>query len=133
MEQNYENIILDASSLICVISYEHGWENVKKLLPKAIMSSVNIAEVAKFLVYDRQMEKEKVKTFVETLIYDSVIFDNEQAYITAEMLSLTQKFGLSLGDRACLALGIKTGYPIFTADKVWSELKISGIEIHLIR
>lgn len=133
MEQNYENIILDASSLICVIGYESGWESVKKLLPKAIMSSVNVAEVAKFLVYERQMEKEKIKTFVETLIYDSVVFDNEQAYITAEILPLTQKFGLSLGDRACLALGIKTGYPIFTADKIWNELKIPEVKIHLIR
>ena len=41
--------------------------------------------------------------------------------------------GLSLADRACIALGIKLQIPIYTADRIWDELKLDNIDIRLIR
>jgi PIN domain nuclease of toxin-antitoxin system len=59
-------------------------------------------------------------------------FDAEQAIIAASFDSLTRKYGLSLGDRACLALAKSKNLPVLTADKVWKELDL-GVKIRLIR
>ena len=44
----------------------------------------------------------------------------------------TGHLGLSLADRACLALGQRLNLPVYTADRVWAQLQLS-IPIHLIR
>ena len=130
---NYRAIILDASALIAFLSEEIGADVVKKLLSIAVMSSVNIAEVAKFLIDNKNIDKNKAKELIEHLISESFAFDNTQAFSTAELTIQTKKYGLSLADRACLALALRTGYPIYTADKVWKKLEITNIDIHLIR
>ena len=61
-----------------------------------------------------------------------VEFDMEQAIIAASFDSTTKKYGLSLGDRACLALVKHQKLPALTADKVWKELDL-GIKVKLIR
>lgn len=53
-----------------------------------------------------------------------VSFDLEQASFVAELRQSTQHLGLSLGDRACIALALVTGYQIYTADKIWSTLDL---------
>ena len=130
---NYRAVILDASALIAFLSEEIGADVVKKLLSIAVMSSVNIAEVAKFLIDNKNIDKNKAKELIEHLISESCAFDNTQAFSTAELTIQTKKYGLSLADRACLALALRTGYPIYTADKVWKKLDINNIDIHLIR
>jgi len=130
---NYRAIILDASALIAFLSEEIGAEIVKKLLSNAVMSCVNIAEVAKFLVDNKNIDNVKARELIEHLISESFVFDNDQAFKTAELISYTKKYGLSIADRACLALSLRTGYPIYTADKVWKKLKIDNIDINLIR
>ncbi|WP_039454457.1 type II toxin-antitoxin system VapC family toxin [Candidatus Jidaibacter acanthamoebae] len=132
MEDN-KNIILDASALIALLGDEKGCEVVEDLLPYAIMSSVNIAEVARFLVSASAMEIDKIQEVIDHLVPSTVPFDNKYAYITANMLSQTKALGLSLGDRACLALAIITGYPVYTADKIWEKLEIENLKVHLIR
>ena len=130
---NYRVIILDASALIALLSEEIGAAFVKELLPISVMSSVNVAEVAQFLVITKQIDKYKSKEIIEHLIADSFVFDNEQAFLSAELIVATKKYGLSLADRACIALALKTGYPIYTADKVWKKIEIEHVNIHLIR
>jgi len=61
-----------------------------------------------------------------------VTFDAESAYAAAMLRDRTRQFGLSLGDRACLALGAARGLPVLTADRSWAELSI-GVEVRLIR
>ncbi len=56
----------------------------------------------------------------------------EDAINIATFRPLTKSAGLSLGDRACLALGKRLNLPVLTADKVWSSLSL-GITINLIR
>jgi ribonuclease VapC len=53
-----------------------------------------------------------------------VDFDQASAQRTAELRSLTRNFGLSLGDRACLALAEKLGCPALTSDKSWTRLQL---------
>lgn len=132
MEDN-KNIILDASALIALLGDENGCEVVEDLLPYAIMSSVNIAEVARFLVSASEMEIDTIKEVIDHLVPSTVPFDNTHAYLTANIISQTKALGLSLGDRACLALAISTGYPVYTADKIWEKLTIENLKVHLIR
>jgi len=61
-----------------------------------------------------------------------VPFDGLQARTAARLRSTTRHAGLSLGDRACLALADRLGYPVVTADRVWASLEV-GIEIIMIR
>ena len=62
-----------------------------------------------------------------------ISFDKSQALITGVLQSETYSKGLSLGDRACIALGITMQLPIYTADKVWEKINIEKADIRLIR
>lgn len=126
-------VVLDASALIVLISKEIGWEKVAVLLPYAIMSSVNIAEVAKYLIEHKGLSKDLVKILIEKLLAVVVAFDSEQAYISAELILKTKPFGLSLGDRACLSLALNNGYTVYTADKAWNNLVIDQLIIVQLR
>ena len=58
-----------------------------------------------------------------------------------KLLSQTRQAGLSLGDRACLSLGLRLGVPVLTSDhavprlwrdRVWASLNLS-LEVRVIR
>ena len=59
-------------------------------------------------------------------------FSAEQADLAGELRRSTREFGLSLGDRACLALALARSEPVLTADRVWHRLRL-GVEIEVIR
>ena len=128
-------IVLDASSVIALINREKGCEIVEKYLEEAIISTVNFAEVIS--VVNRELFKseadriEGLKLITDTLP-QIIDFDVNQAIILGELDSITKKYGLSLGDRACLALAKYKNIPVLTADKTWSKLNL-GIKIKLIR
>jgi PIN domain nuclease of toxin-antitoxin system len=96
------------------------------------MCSVNVAEVAKFLMDNKGYSKDQAKEVIEHIIDEIVDFSTEQAFVTAELYSQTKKAGLSLGDRACLGLSMSTRYSVYTADKAWTSLALS-INIKCIR
>jgi PIN domain nuclease of toxin-antitoxin system len=54
-------------------------------------------------------------------------------FFWASLKKSTKHLGLSLEDRACVSLGIKLGIAIYTADKIWAELKLENADIRLIR
>jgi PIN domain nuclease of toxin-antitoxin system len=59
-------------------------------------------------------------------------FDWEQSMFAGALKRQTKTLGLSLGDRACLALGKKLSASVYTADSVWKSLDVS-VNIVLIR
>ena len=128
-------IVLDASSVIALINREKGCEIVEKYLEDSIISTVNFAEV--IAVVNRELFKteadriEGLKLITDTLP-QIIDFDVNQVIISGEFDSITKKYGLSLGDRACLALAKYKNIPVLTADKAWSKLNL-GIKIKLIR
>lgn len=124
-------IILDASALLALIKNESGADIVEALIGRIIMSSANVSEVAAFLLR-KDISLEECKEYIEPFVETIVPFDLKHAYNAAALQKQTANKGLSLGDRACLALGIQTGYPVYTADKVWLELDLD-CRIILIR
>jgi PIN domain nuclease of toxin-antitoxin system len=65
-------------------------------------------------------------------IREATAFTAEHAEAAGNLITKTRPLGLSLGGRACLALGIILRAPVYTADKSWKKLKL-GVPIHLIR
>jgi PIN domain nuclease of toxin-antitoxin system len=125
-------VVLDASALLALIKNETGGNIVENLLGSIVMSSVNISEVASILL-DSSMVLEECKDVIEPFIDSIISFDSKLSFATASLKKLTKHKGLSLGDRACIALGIFLDLPVYTADKAWAELKIPNLKINLIR
>jgi ribonuclease VapC len=126
--------VLDSSALLAILHVEPGAEIFTKkigLLESAAMSSVNVAEVYGKLV-GRGIGPEDAWEAVIAPIPEILDFDAEQAKIAGSLLPQTRSLGLSLGDRACLALGIALKAPIYTADRAWKDLRLT-VSIHVIR
>lgn len=125
-------IVLDASAVLAILGDEAGAEKLPpRLLSDAIASTVNLAEVHSKLV-SRGLKPDDAWDAATSPIRESAPFTDEHAKIAGSILGQTRKLGLSLGDRACLALGVALNAPVYTADQSWKSLKL-GIRIHLIR
>ena len=125
-------VVLDASAILAVINAEPGHEKLTpELLASAVSSTVNLAEVQAKLV-SRGWTPDEAWEDATSPVYEMVPFDAQQAKISGGLITQTRTLGLSLGDRACLALGIALNAPVFTAEKAWKKLKPGVVPIHLI-
>jgi len=129
--------VLDASAFLAYLRDEPGAEIVENaLINGCYISIINWVEVLSKIVDLGESPEEIIKRLRdEGLLQNSleIIACNEEDAITiAKFRVLTKSAGLSLGDRACLALGNRLNLPVLTADKVWSNLSL-GITITLIR
>jgi ribonuclease VapC len=124
-------VVLDASALLAVLHGEPGAARVTEHLADAVMSAVNVAEAGARLV-DRGMPPPLVGEAMRALGVEIASFDADLAQASTALRQGTRPLGLSLGDRACLALAQKLGVPAVTADRAWSNLNLS-ISVTLIR
>ncbi len=95
------------------------------------MSGVNWAEVLQRRVA-RGIPIEGLRADLEALGLTIVPFTAEDAEASAKLWPNTRSLGLSLGDRACLALALRLGLPALTADRVWAGLQV-GVEVQVVR
>jgi ribonuclease VapC len=123
--------VLDASALLALLNAEEGAGLVQDLLPKAIISTVNLAEVITRLTAVG-MPDDEIQNSLSLLGLETAAFDEEQAFQAGLLYSLVHPFGLSLGDRACLALARMTTATAVTADRAWKDVDV-GIGIKIIR
>lgn len=124
-------IVIDASAILALLKMEKGYEKVADRLDDAIISSVNFSEVITVISRNGFGTEDVIKSLKNTFLH-IVEFDSEQAIIAASLDKVTKKHGLSLGDRACLALAKHRDLPVLTSDKVWKELDL-GVEVQIIR
>ena len=125
------DVILDASAVIALLRREKGAEVVTSAIPGAIMSTVNVSEVASWLA-DAGVQEKEIRLTLDGLKLEFTAFDGDAAFSAAGLRQATRKKGLSFGDRACLALAKYLALPVLTADRSWAELDI-GVEVVLIR
>ena len=123
--------VLDASALLCFLQSELGADQVDAALPEAVISSVNWAEVMQKSLA-AGVDVEGLKDDLAALGLTVLPFTVEEAEIAAQLWQTTRQFGLSLGDRACLALAIRLNAPVQTTDHIWSTLNLS-ITVHNVR
>lgn len=123
--------VLDSSAVLAMLWAEPGAGVVNDSAENAMISSVNLSEiVAK--IHDRGFGEDKANFVVSDLKPEIVPFDRDQAIAAGHLRASTRQKGLSLGDRACLALALQQKATVLTADKAWSELDL-GLEIKVIR
>jgi ribonuclease VapC len=125
-------VVMDSSALLAVLNQERGSEKLTpEVLSVAVLSAVNAAEVHGKLV-GRGLNSEAAWEATLSPINEIADFSAEQARITGDLIAETRRLGLSLGDRACLALGLALKAPVYTADRSWKALHL-GVRIHAIR
>jgi len=124
--------VLDASAMLAVLRGEPGSEKLPvEMLATAAGSAVNVAEVHTKLV-SRGGDADEAWEDALSAVGEVVPFTAEQARIAGGLVKQTRSLGLSLGDRACLALGIALKAPVYTTDRTWKNLNV-GVRIHVIR
>lgn len=124
--------MVDASALLAVLQQETGAAKLTlSILSKAVISAVNLAEVHGKLI-QLGVPPTEAWSAASGVVRETVPFTPEQARIAGDLVAHTRSLGLSLGDRACLALALTLGAPVYTSDRAWKNLEI-GIRIHVIR
>lgn len=124
-------LVLDASALLAYLHQEQGKEQIVGRLAECGISSVNWSEVMQ-KVLAKGIDAEQVGALLRELELRIEPFTATQAEIAASLWSRTSGLGLSLADRACLALAIDKSLPVLTADRTWEAPQL-GVEVHLIR
>lgn len=123
-------IVFDSSVLIAILKQEAGYEQGEALFSKALVLTINLAEVATYLA--RQgAPLETIQAILGQFPCQIVDFTNELVALSG-FLYHQRPFGLSLGDRSCLALALARNLPVLTADTVWTNLSLP-VEIQTIR
>ncbi len=124
-------IVFDASAILALIHMEQGHEVAAENLENAIVSSVNFSEAVTLLSRKGKNAVDVAKFLKETFLHIED-FDIEQSIVAASLDEVTKEYGLSLGDRACLALAKTKNLSVLTADKIWKSLDLD-IKVQLIR
>lgn len=123
--------VLDASALLCLLFREPGGEAVEALMAGARISAVNLSEVIAKLI-DRGAPGGMVVSDLAELDLEVVAVDRRQAELAGLMREKTRTQGLSLGDRACLALAAHVGATAVTADRAWASVDV-GVALEIVR
>lgn len=123
--------VLDASVLLAVVLQEIDDQQAERWLHRASMSAVNLSEVIARLS-DLDYAPDMIAGGLAEFDLDIHPFNAAQAERAGRLRVSTRQRGLSLGDRACLALAAELGRPAVTADRAWAELDL-GIPIEVIR
>ncbi|MHC4342112.1 MAG: endo alpha-1,4 polygalactosaminidase [Planctomycetota bacterium] len=116
--------VFDASALLTILNDEPGADEVAELLSEASIGTVNLSEAVAKLI-DAGMPGQEARRALEILGVRVIHFDVEAAYRAGLLRAATRKEGLSLGDRACLALASQLGIPAVTTDGAWANLALA--------
>lgn len=125
-------VVLDASAILAIVFDEPGKERLTaEILDVSVVSTVNLAEVQTKLI-KKGFESEEAWWAAVHLVVAVKPFTPDHARIAGDLIAKTEKYGLSLGDRSCLALAIALNAPVYTTEQLWRNLKV-GVPIHVIR
>ncbi|MGB8840881.1 MAG: type II toxin-antitoxin system VapC family toxin [Aliidongia sp.] len=124
--------VLDSSAVLAAFYGEAGADSIDDLLRGAVISTVNVAEIISKLV-ERGMSAAMARSALIDTGIEIVPFDLAQAELAGDLRQKTRPQGLSLGDRACLALAKQINGRAVTADRAWTAVEDLGIEILLFR
>lgn len=123
--------VVDSSVVLAYLLDEPGGDVLLTGAGPFLLSSVNLTEVLTKLI-DHDLNPDDMMLVLKQLPIEQAVYDRDDARSAADLRPATRMQGLSLGDRACLALARRRNVPVLTADAVWTKLDI-GVDIRLIR
>ena len=124
------DVILDASAALACIQNEPGGDLVRMRTRGGVISAINLAEVIAKLIEKGSTPKRAVE-LIDAMSLEVESVDSSLAQRMGTLHEITQGKGISLGDRACLALAERLNLPILTADRAWAKLDLD-LTIELI-
>ncbi|XHX76333.1 MAG: type II toxin-antitoxin system VapC family toxin [Stenomitos frigidus ULC029] len=124
-------VVLDASALLAYLKGEPGSDVVDNVLAESVMSSVNWAEVVQKSIA-ASVNVDGMLDDLQALGLIMEPFTPEDGEMAGRLWEQTRQYGLSLGDRACLSLGLRLDASVLTADRAWASLNLS-LNIQVIR
>jgi len=124
-------IVFDASAALTILKREEGAERAKAALDRAIICTVNVAEVQSKLI-DAGLDRQSAWASIAILGCRTIPFDESLAFQAGSLVAVTRPYGLSLGDRACLALALARKAPVYTTDRAWTQLGLD-LKVEVIR
>ncbi|MCX8017859.1 MAG: type II toxin-antitoxin system VapC family toxin [Rhodocyclaceae bacterium] len=129
-------LLLDASAILAYLHEEPGAEAVADALvssAECLVSAANHAEVIAHCL-DRGVAEDVVGLMLAETGYRVIPVEAEDGALAGQLRLLTRPYGLSLGDRLCLAVAQRLGCPVLTADRPWLDLAAPlGLDIRCIR
>ena len=124
-------VVLDASAILAIIFGESGDAGALALTSRARVSAVNLSEVVAEMD-ERGFGPTEAEVLLGGLGMEVAEFGREDAFRAGRLRQATRRMGLSFGDRACLALALRAGLPVVTADRAWVDLGLP-VEVELLR
>jgi PIN domain nuclease of toxin-antitoxin system len=124
-------VVLDASVVLAAVLGEAGHERLFALNEMPFVSTVNMAE-ARARLSDHGMSDATIEDVLSLVSKVVVDFTDADAIASAALRDKTRAAGLSLGDRACLALARRLNATALTADRQWATLQLP-INVELLR
>ncbi|MYE12677.1 MAG: type II toxin-antitoxin system VapC family toxin [Gammaproteobacteria bacterium] len=125
------SIVYDSSAVLAILLDEPGARRAAETLDHGVLSAVNASEVVARLI-DQGAKDDDARGALQGLDLAIRPFDESLAVAAGLLRRSTRRRGLSLGDRACLALALRERAPVLTADRAWTELELD-VEVELIR
>jgi PIN domain nuclease of toxin-antitoxin system len=124
--------VLDASAILALVQREPGHTALTPaIVSEAVCSTVNLTEVLSKLI-SRGWSPAEAWEDATGSVREIAPFTSEHARCAGELEAQTRHAGLSLGDRACIALALSLKCPVYTTDKAWREVKLP-VKVHLLR
>jgi ribonuclease VapC len=124
--------VLDASAVLALVHQEPGSELVEAALDGALLGAANLAEVIGKLV-DLELDPGRVTRLLTAAGVTIESVHAQDAELAGALRAIPGGRGLSLGDRCCLALTVRSDPPeVLTGDRAWAELDLP-IRVRLIR
>lgn len=123
--------VLDASAVLALLQDEPGANHVETVIEDALISVVNVSEVLAKLI-DKGASTAEATLIAASLPCQTVDMDLDLALRCGQLRGPTRDQGLSLGDRACLALAAREQLPVLTADRAWAAID-AEVAVNVIR